>query len=96
MEAPEAEQLAQQVMEHMTQSYTLAAITPSVITQACALLHRHPLRAYDALHLACALAVREALAPPQLTGLVFVAADATLLTAAAAEGFPIDNPLQHS
>src|SRR5215471_988125 len=40
LEAPEAEQLAQQVLEHMTQSYALAAITPSVITQACALLHR--------------------------------------------------------
>src|SRR5712691_1217032 len=95
LEAAEAEQLAQQVMEHMTQSYTLAAITPSVITQACALLHRHPLRAYDALHLACALAVREAIAPQQLAGLVFVAADATLLAAATAEGFPVDNPLQH-
>jgi len=96
LEAPEAERLAQQVMEHMTQSYALTAITPSVITQACTVLHRHPLRAYDALHLACALAVREALAPQQLAGLVFVAADATLLAAAAAEGFPIDNPLQHS
>src|SRR5262249_13091040 len=62
LEAPEAEQLAQQVLEHMTQSYALAAITPSVITQACVLLHRHPLRAYDALHLACALAIREATA----------------------------------
>src|SRR4029450_10005617 len=34
LEAPEAEQLAQQVLEHMTQSYALAAITPFVITQA--------------------------------------------------------------
>ena len=95
LEAPEAERLAQQVLEHMTQSYTLAAITPSVLTQACALLHRHPLRAYDALHLACALAVREAIAQQQLAGPVFVAADTTLLAAAAAEGFPVDNPLQH-
>jgi predicted nucleic acid-binding protein len=95
LEALEAQLLAQQVLEHMTQSYTLAAITPSIITQACALLHRHPLRAYDALHLACALAVREAIAQQQLAGLVFVGADAALLTAAAAEGFPVDNPLQH-
>jgi hypothetical protein len=95
LEAPEAERLAQQVLEHMTQSYTLVAITPSVITQACALLHRHSLRAYDALHLACALAIHEAIAQQQLVGTVFVAADAALLSAATAEGFPVDNPLQH-
>src|SRR5215813_11140453 len=79
LEAPEAEQLAQQVLEHMTQSYALAAITPSVITQACALLQRHPLRAYDALHLACALAIREAITRQQLSVPAFVAADDALL-----------------
>jgi uncharacterized protein len=94
-EADQAQQLAQRVLEHMTQSYALATITPPVITQACALLHRHPLRAYDALHLACALAVREAITHQQLSGPVFVAADDALLAAAAAEGFPVDNPLQH-
>src|SRR5216683_7214722 len=93
--ASEAERLAEQVLEHMTQSYALAAITSSVITQACALLYRHPLRAYDALHLACALAIREAIAQQQWTGVLFVAADVPLLAAAAAEGFLVDNPLQH-
>lgn len=93
LEAYQAQHLAQQVLEHMTQSYALVAITPPVITQACALLHRHPLRAYDALHLACALAVREAIMRQQLSVPVFVAADDALLAAAAAEGFPVDNPL---
>ncbi len=96
LEAHETQRLAQHVLEHMTQSYALAAITPSVIAQACTLLHRYPLRAYDALQLACALTVRGGIAPQQLAGLVFVAADATLLAAAATEGLPIDNPLQHS
>ena len=95
LEADQAQQLAQHVLEHMTQSYALATITPPVITQACALLHRHPLRAYDALHLACALAVREAITRQQLSGPVFVAADDALLAAALAEGFPVYNPLQH-
>jgi hypothetical protein len=94
LEAPEAERLAQHVLEHMTPSYALVAITPSVIMQACTLLQRYPLRAYDALQLACALAVREAIAPPSLAELVFVAVDTPFL-AAAAEGLPIDNPLQH-
>jgi len=93
--ADQAQQLAQRVLEHMTQSYALVTITPPVITQACALLQRHPLRAYDALHLACALAVREAITRQQLSVPIFVAADDALLVAAAAEGFPIDNPLQH-
>jgi uncharacterized protein len=95
LEAHQAQYLAQQVLEHMTQSYALAAITPPVITHACALLHEHPLRAYDALHLACALAVREAIERQQLSIPVFVAADDALLAAAAAERFPVDNPLQH-
>jgi predicted nucleic acid-binding protein len=88
--AHQAQDLAQQVLEHMTQSYALAGVT-----QACALLQRHPLRAYDALHLACALAVREAIDHQQLSIPVFAAADDALLAAAAAEGFSVDNPLQH-
>jgi uncharacterized protein len=91
----QAQHLAQQVLEHMTQSYALAAITPPVITQACALLQKHALRAYDALHVAWAMAVREAIERQQLSVPVFVAADDALLTVAAAEGFPVDNPLQH-
>jgi predicted nucleic acid-binding protein len=93
--ADQAQQLARRVLEHMTQSYALTTITPPVNTQACVLLHRHPLRAYDALHLACALAVREPITRQQLSGPVFVAADDALLAAAAAEGFPVENPLQH-
>ena len=91
----QAHHLARQVLVHMTQSYALAAITPPVITLACTLLEKHPLRAYDALHLACALAVREAIERQQLSVPVFVAADDALLTAAATEGFPVDNPRQH-
>ena len=86
LEALQAQQLAQQVVAHMTQSYTLVALTPAIITQACVLLQRHPLRAYDALHLACILALREAIALQQLASPMFVAADDTLLATAAAEG----------
>ena len=95
LEADQAQQFAQRVLEHMTQSYALATITPPVITQACTLLQKHPLRAYDALHLACALAVRQALERQQLSIPILVAANDALLIAAAAEGFPVDNPLQH-
>jgi predicted nucleic acid-binding protein len=96
LEADEALEIAQQVVAHMSQSYALIAIAPPVITQACTVLQRHPLRAYDALHLACAQAVREVLEGQQLAVPVFVAADSTLLAAAAAEGFVVENPLQHA
>jgi predicted nucleic acid-binding protein len=96
LEADEARDLAQQVVEHMTQSYALIAITAPVIARACEALQTHPLRAYDALHLACALAVREVLENQQLSVPIFVAADDPLLAAATAEGFGVENPLQHA
>jgi predicted nucleic acid-binding protein len=64
-----------------------------VLTQACALVQAYPLRAFDALHLACALAARQRLQQHGAPGLPFVAADAALLAAAAAEGFLVDHPL---
>jgi len=96
LEADKAGVLAEQVMSHMSQSYALIAITVPVIAQSCAVLQTHPLRAYDALHLACAQAVREVLENQELPGPIFVASDDTLLAAAAAEGFVVDNPLQHA
>ena len=54
------------------------------------LVESYPLRAYDAVQLAGALTVRRGMPPP-----LFVAADTTLLAAARAEGFLVDNPLQH-
>src|SRR5712692_7091043 len=59
------------------------------------LLQMYPLRAYDAIHLACALLVQRQAQQHGVPLPRFVSADATLLTAAAAEGFVVDNPLLH-
>ena len=59
--AAEAQRLARRVQRHFARRYRLVAITPARVTQANTLVQAHPLRAYDALHLACALAVRETL-----------------------------------
>jgi uncharacterized protein len=93
--AVDAQRLARRVQRHCARRYRLVAITPARVLQANALVQAHPLRAYDALHLACALAVREALQPYGLPAPVFVTADDALLAAARAEGFPVANPLQH-
>jgi hypothetical protein len=96
LESEQAVELARQVAAHMTQSYALVAITAPVIARACEALQKHPLRAYDALQLACAQVVREALEAQGLSVPTFVASDDTLLTAASAEGFGVDNPLRHA
>ena len=96
LESDQAMELARQVAAHMTQSYALVAITAPVIARACEALQKHPLRAYDALQLACAQLVREALEAQGLSLPTFVASDDTLLTAAEAEGFGVDNPLRHA
>lgn len=59
------------------------------------LLERHPLRAYDAVQLASALAAHRRLQANGLTGLIFVAADHRLLVAATAEGLTTDDPTLH-
>jgi predicted nucleic acid-binding protein len=95
LEEDRARALARRVTTHFAHSYAPVAITPSVIAQACELLHHYPLRAYDALQLASAMAVRGVLRQNALPTLLFVAADDILLAAAAAEGFIVDNPLLH-
>jgi uncharacterized protein len=91
----DAHRLARRVASHFAWRYRLLAITPGVVAQACALVQAHPLRAYDAVYLACALAVHERLQQYGGPVLCFVAADATLLAAATAEGLEADKPLWH-
>jgi hypothetical protein len=70
-------------------------ITQAIVDHACAVLQAYPLRAADAIHLACALTIHRIAQDQGLPPPSFVVADTTLLTAATAEGFMVDNPLQH-
>ena len=63
-----------------------------MITQACQLLTRHPLRAYDAVQLAAALIANAALLAGALPPLTLLSADARLLHIASVEGLRIENP----
>ncbi|MEO5680675.1 MAG: type II toxin-antitoxin system VapC family toxin [Acidimicrobiales bacterium] len=62
--------------------FVTIAATSAVLRHAARLVARHPLRAYDAVQLASAMAARAALAEP----MTFAAADRALNVAAAAEG----------
>lgn len=67
------------------------SVTSAVVSTAQTILDAHPLRALDALHLATAIVMRDTL---QISDICFVSADEALLKAAAAEQFPVLNPLQ--
>ncbi|MBK9258470.1 MAG: type II toxin-antitoxin system VapC family toxin [Polyangiaceae bacterium] len=60
---------------------------PALIARVSSLVTRHPLRAYDAIQLASALALRQAEGPVELW-----CADGVLLEAAIAEGFRVVKP----
>jgi hypothetical protein len=59
------------------------------------LAERHPLRGYDAVQLAAALAVHRPRAAALLPALTFVCADARLNAAATAEGLTVEDPNDH-
>lgn len=72
--------------------YRLVAVGPAVINHAIQLTRRQKLRGYDAIHLACALALNKPLLDHGLPPLTFVAADSNLLEAARSEGLDTENP----
>ena len=65
--------------------FVTVAVLAGILRHATRLVARHPLRAYDAVQLASALATQQALGEP----VTFAAADRALNAAAAAEGLPL-------
>jgi predicted nucleic acid-binding protein len=80
---------------HVRSGYSVIPVTTSMYTRAANLCLTHPLRAYDAMQLACALTIRDRAIATGLAAPTFVGADATLLAVAATEGLPIENPNDH-
>jgi len=74
--------------------YRILGVDAELVAVAGDLTQKHPLKALDAIHLAAALRLQEALRPYRRT-LTFVTGDGTLLAAAQAEGLAIDNPFNH-
>jgi hypothetical protein len=74
--------------------YQLLAVPRPTIDQAAELAQAHPLKGYDAVHLATGLEAARNLAGQEIT-LVFVSGDAQMLRAAEAEGLMTDNPFLH-
>ena len=72
--------------EGESQSFLRVAVTEDVLEEAARCIARHPLRAFDAVQLASAVAARAA--HPDLN--IFLCFDVRLATAAAAEGFNLE------
>ena len=85
------------VFEHAVQrQFQVVEVDRVVCDMARSLLFQHPMRAYDTVQLASALAATQALQRAGLPGLTFVTADLRLLNAAATEGLAVEDPNQHT
>lgn len=72
---------------HLASRFLMQPVSDTVISIAVDLLHRHPLKAYDAVQLAGCLALASGTWTP-----TFVCADRALLKAASTEGIPTLHP----
>lgn len=75
--------------------YEILEIDDEVVSFAVGLTQRHPLRSYDAVHLAAALVLNCALVEVGFSPPTFVAADNVLCEAAEKEKLAVENPNQH-
>jgi predicted nucleic acid-binding protein len=75
--------------------YNFIEVTPDVVDAARLLARRHPLRAYDAMHLASAWLANRELTNAGNPPLTFISADDRLLAIAQAEDLLTDNPNRH-
>lgn len=80
-------------LNHCQTTYQIIAITSTLIDETMRLMEVHPLRTYDALHLATFRAVSAQMALRQLAIPTLLAADGKLLAAARDEGLPAIDPV---
>jgi len=76
--------------------YSREPVTDTIYTDAGNLCRTHPLRAYDAVQLACALNRRRETLANQISPPIFVCADKKLAEFASTEGLATDNPENYS
>lgn len=82
-------------LAHCAGQYGVVNVTAAQLSLAMDVMKRQPLRAYDAMQLAAAIALSTSLTAASLPPLTFLSADSQLVTAAAAEGLNTDDPNAH-
>ena len=76
--------------------YQILEVSEVVADRAMALVERHGLRGYDAVHLAAAVESQQLRRGMPLPPLTFVSADQRQLQAAGIEGLAVDDPTTHT
>jgi hypothetical protein len=92
LRAGEYKDLSTDIEELFAARYLLVPMAANIFTMAKGILERHPLRAYDSVHLASAIFANQELVAGGQPGLTFVCSDHRLLTAAAAESLSTFDP----
>jgi predicted nucleic acid-binding protein len=87
--------IARRIVARWATQYEIIDLSEEVERQAKRLLATHPLRAYDAVQLASAIAARHTLKKFGASKIIFLAADNRLLSVAQAAGFATANPNDH-
>src|SRR5262249_37565236 len=84
----------------LLQRYEFLPTRRTIITCAAALCLKHPLRGFDAIHLASGLQLQETLAQQEANGgaltSTYVTSDDRLVPAAQTEGLTVENPFWHT
>lgn len=75
--------------------YQVVEVTVALVRRAMNLAAAHGMRGYDAVHLAAALEVNEALVASASPAPVLISADVELNAAAVAEGLVVEDPNAH-
>lgn len=83
------------LLDVRNEKYVVGLLSDHTIQAAVDLTKRHPLRAYDAVHLTIAIGLNVALLAAESPPLTFVSADKILCEAAGKEGLATDNPELH-
>lgn len=88
----ERDRLIEAFRQDCQNAYDMLLVSTATYHAAGELCRSHRLRAYDAVQLACALALRDRAQAKQGPAPIFVCADSNLLTIAEALGLSIENP----
>jgi predicted nucleic acid-binding protein len=90
--SPKRDLLFQALLFDSRNRLALISESNKIIALAVNITQKHPLRGYDAVHLAAALELNKQLSENQLSSIIFVSADENLNQAAFAEGLTVENP----
>ena len=92
--ATERAELFDRLFTDCRDRYKLLPVDELTVQRAAQLTQRHPLRGYDAVHVAAVL-LRDVLLAADLPAPIFVCADANLSAVASIEGLAVENPNDH-